>query len=224
MFWNNYETNVKYSLLQNIFILFQFQLKRNNKENVNKVAFAWTTGLRISAGLEIYLIVSTSRPGLKPTISPVQRVQWSASLRGKATEREVNHSPPTISHCAEIYFLPLYIPIYLYSLGKGNFTFILPESSASTAPEAAASFWLSLTWPMHFDRFPFSRNLKFSTIRFPSLLSISHRLFLQFEILYSISVLLIFSFLSTSTLSICVCNSGCFIQNRLRMSQLRRIV
>jgi hypothetical protein len=53
------------------------------------------SGVRIQAGLGIFLFTTTSRPPLWPTQLPIQWVPDALSLKVKRPESEADHSPPS---------------------------------------------------------------------------------------------------------------------------------
>jgi hypothetical protein len=64
------------------------------------------SGVRLLAGLGIFLFTIVSRPALKPTQPPIQWVLGALSLGIKRPGREADHSPPSsdeVKECVEVY-------------------------------------------------------------------------------------------------------------------------
>jgi hypothetical protein len=72
------------------------------------------SGIRIPAGLGIFLFDNVSRPALRPTQPPIQWVPGALSLGVKRSEREANHSPPSSAELKECVELYLQSPIRLH--------------------------------------------------------------------------------------------------------------
>jgi hypothetical protein len=76
-------------------------------------ATGWTIGVlgfESRQGLGIFLSTTASRPAVRPTQPPIQRVTGALSLRVKRPGREDDHLPPysaEVKECVELYFYSL---------------------------------------------------------------------------------------------------------------------